>query len=61
AYDFMFVVNYEDMQEEQNISGQAEVHLYFRKNSENQMILTATDLQFEDIIENADSEPVAEE
>ncbi|MBD5142059.1 MAG: hypothetical protein HDT22_00355 [Ruminococcus sp.] len=57
AYDFMFVVNYDTMQEEQNISGQAEVHLYFRKNSENQMILTATDLQFEEI----QPEPIAEE
>ncbi|MDE6657464.1 MAG: hypothetical protein K2J88_02640, partial [Oscillospiraceae bacterium] len=59
AYDFMFMINYDFMQEEQKISGQAEVHLYFRKNSENKMILTATDLQFQD--EELTPESVAEE
>ena len=61
AYDFMFILNYNFMQEEQEIFGQAEVHLYFRKNSENQMILTATDLKFEDFEPESELESSAEE
>ncbi|MDE5768054.1 MAG: hypothetical protein K2H82_01580 [Oscillospiraceae bacterium] len=31
-----------------SVSGQAEIHCYFRRNAENKMILTAADLQFHD-------------
>lgn len=65
AYDFAFRIAYHrtckiydsetGAESLQNIPGQAEVHCYFRKNTENQMILTASDLQFRD------ADPVAEE
>lgn len=65
AYDFAFRMEYRSTRKisdpetgtelSQIVPGQAEVHCYFRKNTENRLILTASDLQFRD------TDPAAEE
>lgn len=54
AYDFAFVIAYHTIQDGQVLAGQADMHLYFRKNTENQIILTATDLQVHDAASGAE-------
>lgn len=63
AYDFAVRMDYQKDPESQESqisqTGQAEIHCYFRKNTENKMILTAADLQCYDDPE-PDPEPVSE-
>jgi len=49
AYDFAFRLSYhiDAIPEAEPVSGRADVHFYFRRNAENQMILTAADFRFE--------------
>ncbi|MDE6730570.1 MAG: hypothetical protein K2J71_07335, partial [Oscillospiraceae bacterium] len=52
-HNYHKILKYPDSPERQPklqipVSGQAEIHCYFRRNAENKMILTAADLQFHD-------------
>ncbi len=49
TYDFSFAASYhtEETEEQAAVNGTVQLHLYFRRNTENKLILTSADLNFQ--------------